>query len=749
MSLSLPNLDDRRWADLVEEGRSLIPLYAPGWTDHNIHDPGVTLMELLAWIAEMDIYWLNRIPEEHKRKFLALAGIRPQPPAPARAVLGLTLKDTALPQPAPASLHFTGYDPFDQPVLFRTLEAATLVPGQLQAIQLWDGEQFHDLTGRWQRGETPALLGENPRPGAALYLGFSRALPQDAQVSLYFAFASPSAAEKERARIEQEMARQAQLCRPSDSLVTCAGEQPSTLTPGDLQPILHHSVRTAWEYLIGQQAWQGLDPASGQVLDKTRAFTLNGGVLIDMHRSTTPMAQASLGQAEADLYYLRCRFLSGAYDAPPQLHDIALNGIPVEQAVATQWVTRPIAAGATVTGAAPAIGDFASIRWQFNDQDEIIELHFGDAAWPKFRVLDYIPATAWKAGSLVIEAEWLGYGSGRPQQQCVLSDTAVQESSLRLFTLETDGWRAWRQRADFDASGRADAHFVPDATQGLITFGDGERGRVVPVGAPILATYRATLAQAGNLKADTITRLADTPHNQALLSAPDSIRDHLRTVTNPSPATGGAPAETVDEATGRALALMEEAQQAVTAADYEALALATPGVQLARVAVRANLHPGYPCFKAPGVITVIILPYLPADRPTPSQALRQAVTAYLTSRRVIGTRVVVVGPHYREIAVRASVQACPGTNTADLQQRIGAALDRFFHPLKGGPDNDGWPLGRDVYRSEVLQVIDETPGVDYVLSLELIAEGSEPQCGNICLGPIGLVAAGQHEIEVV
>ena len=74
--LPLPNLDDRRWSDLVQEGRGLIPVYAPEWTDHNAHDPGITLIELLAWVAEMDVYRLNRIPDRHKLKFLALVGIR-------------------------------------------------------------------------------------------------------------------------------------------------------------------------------------------------------------------------------------------------------------------------------------------------------------------------------------------------------------------------------------------------------------------------------------------------------------------------------------------------------------------------------------------------------------------------------------------------------------------------------------------------------------------------------------------------
>jgi hypothetical protein len=96
MPIPLPNLDDRRWADLVEEGQALIPLYArETWTDHNAHDPGITLMELFAWIAEMDIYQLNRIPDRHKRKFLALVGITSEPPQPARTVLSFRLKDGA------------------------------------------------------------------------------------------------------------------------------------------------------------------------------------------------------------------------------------------------------------------------------------------------------------------------------------------------------------------------------------------------------------------------------------------------------------------------------------------------------------------------------------------------------------------------------------------------------------------------------------------------------------------------------
>lgn len=72
MPLKLPTLDDRRYADLVEEARRLIPIYDPDWTNHNPSDPGITLLELFAWLTEMLLYRLDRVTDEHQRKFLKL-----------------------------------------------------------------------------------------------------------------------------------------------------------------------------------------------------------------------------------------------------------------------------------------------------------------------------------------------------------------------------------------------------------------------------------------------------------------------------------------------------------------------------------------------------------------------------------------------------------------------------------------------------------------------------------------------------
>jgi hypothetical protein len=72
MPLQLPNLDDRKYADLVDEGRSLIPTHAPEWTNHNPSDPGITLVELFAFLSEMLIYRLNRVTSANVLSFLKL-----------------------------------------------------------------------------------------------------------------------------------------------------------------------------------------------------------------------------------------------------------------------------------------------------------------------------------------------------------------------------------------------------------------------------------------------------------------------------------------------------------------------------------------------------------------------------------------------------------------------------------------------------------------------------------------------------
>src|ERR1035437_1589878 len=87
MPLPLPNLDDRRWQDLTQEAIPLIPVYAPQWTDFNTHDPGITLLEMFAWLTEAKVYQLNQVTDRFLWEFLSLIGYPKRGPKPAYTVL--------------------------------------------------------------------------------------------------------------------------------------------------------------------------------------------------------------------------------------------------------------------------------------------------------------------------------------------------------------------------------------------------------------------------------------------------------------------------------------------------------------------------------------------------------------------------------------------------------------------------------------------------------------------------------------
>jgi hypothetical protein len=89
-----------------------------------------------------------------------------------------------------------------------------------------------------------------------------------------------------------------------------------------------------------------------------------------------------------------------------------------------------------------------------------------------------------------------------------------------------------------------------------------------------------------------------------------------------------------------------------------------------------------------------------------------------------------------------------GQSRIAVVNAIIGALQRFLDPLLGGPDGNGWPLGRDVYVSEILATIARVPGVQHVTSVALLVPGQPPQCGNVCLGPLALTLSGVHQIEV-
>src|ERR1700712_1012978 len=187
MPLPAPNLDDRSFQDIVDEAKRLIPRFCPEWTNHNLSDPGVALIELFAWMSEMVLFRLNQVPERLYVHFLNLVGIEPFPPSVARADLTFWLS-APLDQPVAVpvgtqvttALSTTAANAARDAVIFttstnllmarRVLKAAvTSTAADERVTDVWDDLRYPGVSATCF-ASTPLAVGD------AFYLGFADSL---------------------------------------------------------------------------------------------------------------------------------------------------------------------------------------------------------------------------------------------------------------------------------------------------------------------------------------------------------------------------------------------------------------------------------------------------------------------------------------------------------------------------------------------------------------------------------------------
>src|SRR5690349_5690265 len=181
MVLPTPDLDDRDFQSLVDEAKRLVQKTSPEWTDHNVSDPGVTLIEAFAQMVDQLIYRLNRIPDRHYVKFLELIGLQLYPPTAARGTATFWL---AAAQPATVLVRAetevaTPRTEVDEPIVFSTVADLPIVPCEFSnmAAATRDGA-ITDHTALLAQGADAPAFSEVPVPGETMLVGLSNAVPR-------------------------------------------------------------------------------------------------------------------------------------------------------------------------------------------------------------------------------------------------------------------------------------------------------------------------------------------------------------------------------------------------------------------------------------------------------------------------------------------------------------------------------------------------------------------------------------------
>ncbi|WP_026414106.1 putative baseplate assembly protein [Actinomadura oligospora] len=180
MALPSPNLDDRRFQQFVDDAKRYIQRRAPEWTDHNVSDPGVTLIEAVAHMADQLVYRLNRVPDKNYLAFLDLLGITLLPPSTARTDMTFWLsapQDRTVTIPASTEVA-TQRTETEEATVFATEDALDLVSCELDRLGVQhEGGPLTDRTADLLEGRDIDCFSAAPRPGDVLAFGLSAAVP--------------------------------------------------------------------------------------------------------------------------------------------------------------------------------------------------------------------------------------------------------------------------------------------------------------------------------------------------------------------------------------------------------------------------------------------------------------------------------------------------------------------------------------------------------------------------------------------
>ncbi|WP_431267348.1 baseplate J/gp47 family protein [Dankookia sp. P2] len=354
-----------------------------------------------------------------------------------------------------------------------------------------------------------------------------------------------------------------------------------------------------------------------------------------------------------------------------------------------------------------------------------------------------------------IEAELAGLGTGEGAQSLRLRRAPVLRDmpglqalriaveappeDLRGGAADADGLRlgskdflVWTEVTSFVPLASGTRGFIADRASGLVTFaplhGLGAPGAAPPLvpakGREIRAWYWTGGGRAGNVAPGTLTALRPSIPNL--------------TVTNPARAAGGEDGETLDATVSRAQVAAGQLQTAVTARDFERVALEAGGVARAHAFAQRERW----SFAEPGVVEVQVVPAI-ADAAGPGEAvtlevlqahqvpdLLDRLRAALAARSPIGVRTVVGWTRCRPVGVTARVVVSTAEDTATVAARIAARINALLRPT------GAWRFGRVLRASDIYEVILAEPGVRFAEGIRFqIESGPETAVRDIARDP--------------
>ncbi len=660
MPLPIPNLDDRRFEDLVAEARARLATHLPELTQVAPGDPVHAIIDLFAYLTETILYRANLIPERQRRVVLNLLQIPIRNSRPARGVVCIDAGQRSVTLPGllrdgaqlkAGNLSFTGLGEL-QPTPLALLVSIKQELSDAQLLAM--GLTLQDLQEQYgiKRGDRPRPF--QPRhfdPGKE-----TLQLEDSLDKKFYLALTVPKPLLPDMDTLRQNLAGIVLniAIAPADEL---DGEQINALSPRLL----------TWEFLSRDEQGDLLALPLEVLYDSSRGGRQTGVVRLRLPRNT----------ALFDSLLVDDPMFAGVGELPPELPE-------------------------------PLSGDRVAFWLWLHCADEP-DLQLG---YLGVNGIDLIGQGLQK--DIVV-----GIGNGNPDQVVRLPDTLVNPDSLVLEIEEDDAWVAW-QRVDFLlGQGEGARVYHLDAVAGHVYFGDGlEAGRRPPKGKRIrIASYLHGGGAAGNVAAGEIKELSGGSSRltvrhewpakggidaetvmQAERRIPQFLSHRNRAVTKMD------------------FQLLTENNPVNPVARAEILEGFLPGAKIA--AAREDVPGVVSVFVLPPGLPAL------RQTPKPSKGLLKDVFEYLLQRILMGTELYVLSPEFVPVAVGVKVAVLDPETEQQTLQDVQIALVNFLWPLPpGGARGEGWGMGNAVRASELRTQVARVQGVRDVRPISLFQKG--------------------------
>ena len=674
MPIVPPRLDDRSFNDLVEELLARVPAHTPEWTPQQ-GDPGRTLIELFAWLADTILYRANLIPERQRLAFLRLLG---KPMQPARAAQGLLSVGFADPV-FTGSVSIAPFAKVSGPVEFETRDELTVLPilsecyykrplsvqeSEEMSEVLAELQTFHEITpDKIVQGYVTTPIFTN---GEADTQGLD--LVQDTtDRSLWVALIVQEQAQGQIEEIKDTLIGK----NTGNQQILNLGVTPKIVVPETLEEFqLIGRIPHAWDistnqFINDKPVYRSLTSIEDTSLDLTRQ---------GVERLLLPAHEDNLGLLEGDV---RKDSNAGVGDRPPRIDDPdKINRI-------VAWLRlRPTKA---VTSMA--------------------------LSWVGINVVEIDQRRT-------IKDRVIGVSDGSAGQVLTLPANSVEPDSFKLQVDETDrGYVTWTRIDDLALADKDDSVYSFDSEAGTVEFGNGIYGHIPEQGRRIrVSMMRAGGGAGGNLPPASLNNISASKLEGGALEQPLEVIQAL-------PTSGGADSETLAVAEQRIPGWLRHRNRCVTMSDYKSLVMETPGLQVGRVEVLPRFLPQQRRFGIPGAVTVMVLPFKDkqeAPNPRPDQPFIEKVYGYLDIKRPVATELYGIGCEYVPISTSVGVSVRKGFGYEEIRLNVVKEIKNYLWSLApNGPQEEGWPLGKAVYDREIEVIVARVAGVKEVNGVNL------------------------------